>query len=203
MAKKPYLAPALVRFRSQVNALWPNRSKLSDGWIGDAAHSARKSDHNPAASGVVRAFDVTINGIDVGRTLNAILSDRRVEYVIFNERIATRNAQGVFVWRKYTGTNRHDKHIHISLRHDVRMENDASDWAFTPVTTTRNEDLEMIILYAGGYPNGVLFAGGGQVILTSAEEKKNLIAAGAKEAWVEKVTLDEIIASARGKYDIK
>lgn len=73
----------------------------------------------------------------------------------------------------------------------------------TPVapTPTSEEDNEMIIFYAGGYPNGVLMAGGGITVLRTEAEVNNLKAAGAKVVWVEKLTLDELIGSARGKYD--
>ena len=47
------LAPALVQLRQELNARWPGRSKASDGTIGDAAHKARVSEHNPDADGVV------------------------------------------------------------------------------------------------------------------------------------------------------
>src|SRR4051794_9209283 len=53
------LAKALETLRSQVNAAHPTRRKASDGWIGDTAHSARKSDHNPNSAGVVCALDMT------------------------------------------------------------------------------------------------------------------------------------------------
>ena len=39
------IAKALATLREQVNSKWPNRSKVNDGWLGDAAHQARKSDH--------------------------------------------------------------------------------------------------------------------------------------------------------------
>lgn len=70
-----------------------------------------------------------------------------------------------------------------------------------PTTPMSEEDNEMIIFYAGGYPNGVLMAGGGITILRTKEEVENLKTAGAKVVWVEKLTLDELIGSARGKYD--
>lgn len=61
------LAHSLETLRAQVNAKWPNRSKSSDGSIGDASHSSRLSDHNPDPSGVVRAIDIThdpLSGFD-------------------------------------------------------------------------------------------------------------------------------------------
>jgi len=53
------LARGLEKLRSEVNEAWPKRSKASDGTIGDARHSAQKSDHNPDASCVVRALEIT------------------------------------------------------------------------------------------------------------------------------------------------
>ncbi len=53
------LAKSLETLRSQVNAVHPNRSKESDGSIGNAEHSARESDHNPNSAGVVCAIDIT------------------------------------------------------------------------------------------------------------------------------------------------
>src|SRR5690625_1832429 len=114
-----FLAASLVKLRNEVNALWPNRSKVSDGWIGDAAHSARKSDHNPDWSapgrrrGVVRALDITVRGIDVDRLLRHTTNDSRVAYVIYNRRIYT-HARG---WYRYTGSNPHTNHVHVSIAH--------------------------------------------------------------------------------------
>lgn len=113
------LAASLAQLRSQINARWPGRDKGSDGWIGDASHSARKSDHNPdwAAGGVVRALDVDKDGINPDAVTKCALGDNRVSYVIFQGEI-----WGGSRWRPYAGANRHDKHIHISIKHTKAAE---------------------------------------------------------------------------------
>lgn len=125
-----FLAPSLVQLRNEVNARWPNRSKVSDGWIGDASHSARASDHNPdwrapgRRRGVVRAIDVTTRGIDVNLLLKHTTNDRRVAYVIYNRRIFT-HSRG---WYRYTGSNPHTNHVHVSIAHTNTAENDTKTW---------------------------------------------------------------------------
>ena len=125
-----FLAPSLVKLRNEINTLWPKRSKASDGWIGDAAHSARKSDHNPDWSapgkrrGVVRALDITTRGIDVDLLLRHTTNDSRVAYVIYNRRIYT-HAKG---WYNYTGSNPHTNHVHVSIAHTHTAEYDLKTW---------------------------------------------------------------------------
>jgi Putative peptidoglycan binding domain len=128
-----FLAPALVQLRNEINSRWPNRDKTSDGWIGDAAHSARVSDHNPDANGQVHAIDVDVDGIDLAACLREVIGDPRVEYVISNRRIWTR--QSGWVARVYTGTNPHDHHFHTSLRYGARYEKNTTKWFMG--TTTR------------------------------------------------------------------
>jgi hypothetical protein len=95
------VAESLKKLQSQVNSKAPNRSKKSDGTIGDAAHATRNSDHNPwvkdGTKGVVTALDIThdpANGCDAGQIAEAIRSskDSRVKYMIWNKKIASHQA---------------------------------------------------------------------------------------------------------------
>ena len=49
--------------------------------------------------------------------------------------------------------------------------------------------------------HGCLAANGQYALLRSAEERTNLLRAGAREVWIEQVTLDALIAESRGQYD--
>jgi len=124
-----YLAPSLASLRAEVNAAHPGRDKTSDGWIGDTAHAARKSDHNPdyASGGVVRAIDIDHDGIDKHELRRRAAADPRTEYIIQDGLIYTR--QNGFRPARYTGTNKHDKHTHISLRHTKAAEA-AGTWGY-------------------------------------------------------------------------
>jgi hypothetical protein len=116
------IAKSLAVLRSEVDRRWPNRSKASDGVIGDAAHAASASDHNPNGSGVVCAFDITHdpNGPD-GAYLSELLRTMRhpdLKYVIWNGRMFSsyvRAGYGPFEWRPYTGADPHTNHIHVSV----------------------------------------------------------------------------------------
>lgn len=112
------LAISLVTLRNQLNAAYPNRSRASDGTIGDTAHAASASDHNPNAAGVVCAMDIThdpANGLDVHALANHIIANRPADlkYVISNGRIA--GDWTGWRWASYAGSNPHDKHAHFSV----------------------------------------------------------------------------------------
>lgn len=129
------LAPSLETLRDQVNNLAPNRSKRSDGTIGDAAHAATKSDHNPDAGGIVRALDIThdpAGGLDVGALAAAIVAsrDRRVKYLIYDRRVI---GQKHWTWTPYAGADPHTSHLHLSVVADDRA-NSTAPWAM-PTTT--------------------------------------------------------------------
>lgn len=119
-------APALIALRSEINKKWPARDKASDGCCGDAAHAARKSDHNPDASGYAHALDIDEDIVQGGGrplwdTLRPILlRDSRTKYVIYEGRIMYPDGTN----KPYTGVNAHDHHLHLSIKstatHDTR-----------------------------------------------------------------------------------
>lgn len=120
---KPSLSKSAETLREQINKTYPKRDKKSDGWIGDAKHSLSKSDHNPDASGCVRALDIDADLSD-HKSESAYLADqircfgksdksKRIAYVIHNGKIASPILN--WKWRTYKGINPHHSHIHISF----------------------------------------------------------------------------------------
>lgn len=117
--------------RDEIDAVAPNRSKASDGSIGDPDHQTRVSAHNPEDTedssdgndpdNQVDARDFThdpANGADMHQVTEIIRRrrDRRIRLVIFYKRIfssyatATRKA---WEWGPYSGENDHTKHAHV------------------------------------------------------------------------------------------
>lgn len=126
------LAESLKKLREQLNVLYPNRDRQSDGSIGDERHQkAGTSDHLPNKNGVVTAIDVT-NDIKIlaGQRLVDVLvknKDPRIKYLIFNRQIIS-SKQQPWVWRKYTGANAHQHHVHISVNADAALYDAKSEW---------------------------------------------------------------------------
>ncbi len=128
MSTKWALATSLETLRRQLNLKYPARSKREDGTVGDTSHQAAKSDHNPNANGLVNAFDVTHDpegGVDCEKLRQAlfITQDIRVKEVIWNN---MKKDVGRWNWRLYKGTNKHQKHLHISVT-DIGGQ-DAIEW---------------------------------------------------------------------------
>lgn len=153
------LAGALVTMRSQVNAKWPERSKKSDGTIGDEAHASRSSDHNPwvkdGAMGIVTGMDLThdpIGGFDSYAFADMLLKgqDRRLKYIISNGRIGSGpSGSSPGKWRKYTGSNPHDHHCHISVMPEKLRYDDTDSWDIAAVTST---DPKVVAAYVAPPP---------------------------------------------------
>lgn len=123
MAPAWRVAKSLLKLRDQVNNHYPKRGKGSDGTIGDAAHRSRSSDHNPwirdGNQGVVTALDLTHdprNGFDSHAFAEhlRVTRDPRVKYCISNRRIFS-SVTSPWQWRKYSGSNPHIAHMHVSV----------------------------------------------------------------------------------------
>ena len=131
MAASWHLAPSLAQLRREINTRWPSRDKTSDGTIGDAAHSARASDHNPNSRGSVNAIDIDEDGIDAWGLVALLIADPRVYYVIYEGRIWQRKHG--FVPRPYTGINAHRKHVHVSIIQSVAAEQNTTPWGVAKI----------------------------------------------------------------------
>lgn len=121
-----HLAPSLVQFRDEVNHHWPKRSKKSDGTIGNAAHQATKSDHNPNKRGSVNAIDITYPGVDPVAVIAAVKKHPSAHYVIFNKKIYT--SENNWVAKPYKGASPHTEHLHISIKQSVKAEESTVKW---------------------------------------------------------------------------
>lgn len=104
---------------------WPKRAKASDGLLPSAAHLAASpnSDHNTG-----HAVDLTHDpksGVDCHELFQKFKEDKRVAYLIFDSKIWSR-ARASEGDRRYTGSNPHSKHLHVSI--DPKHDKDTSTW---------------------------------------------------------------------------
>jgi hypothetical protein len=117
--------PAAIAVLRQATAICPSRKKASDGLLPSAAHISQSpnSDHNTGY-----AVDLThdkLGGIDCVNLFQQLKADKRVKYLIFQGKIwsADRAKEGD---REYTGSNKHNKHLHISINEGCG--DDTSPW---------------------------------------------------------------------------
>ena len=114
--------PAAIAALRQATALRPKRKKASDGLLPSKAHVHQNpnSDHN---SGY--AVDITHDpktGIDCVYAFVNLQKDPRVKYLIFAGKIWSKEKGS----RDYTGPNKHEKHLHISIKETCGE--DTSPW---------------------------------------------------------------------------
>lgn len=119
-----------VQLRKQVDARFPGRDRRSDGWIGDSAHAARRSDHNPDKNGWVHALDIDEN-MGKGRWRNGraarqlaeqlrlyaasgLPGSDRIKYVVYEGRLASGTYKSKW-WTWRPGNWGHYQHIHVSF----------------------------------------------------------------------------------------
>ena len=117
--------PAAIAVLRQATAISPKRKKLSDGLLPSSAHikQSPNSDHNTGF-----AVDLTHdpkNGVDCVEIFEKLKEDARVKYLIFQGKIWSKEKakEGN---RTYTGSNQHNKHLHISINDG--SANDTSPW---------------------------------------------------------------------------
>lgn len=109
------LAPCLQQYVNEINAMYPGRPKDSDGGIGDAAHRAQKSGHNPSPQGFVTAYDITASPlVDMEYIRRTVCADERTHYFIWQGWIYS--ARHGFEKRKYSGGDQHWGHSHLSIK---------------------------------------------------------------------------------------
>lgn len=121
------LADSLKNLFAEIDAVWPQRDRRTDGWIGDKAHQATQSDHNPDSRGIVHAIDIDKDGIDAYFVVEqCIRDDRPASYVVYNREIWSRSRD----WkpRRYTGSNPHTSHIHVSIQYGPHWESPNWTW---------------------------------------------------------------------------
>jgi hypothetical protein len=117
--------PAALAVLRQATALQPKRKKASDGLLPSAAHVTQSpnSDHNTGL-----AADLTHdpdNGIDCAEIFEKLKEDKRVSYLIFKGQIWSKEKSKLGN-RRYTGSNPHNKHLHISI--NASSAADTSPW---------------------------------------------------------------------------
>jgi len=117
--------PAALAVLRQATALKPKRKKASDGLLPSAAHvkQSPNSDHNTGL-----AADLTHdpdNGIDCAEIFEKLKEDKRVSYLIFQGKIWSKEKSKLGN-RRYTGSNPHNKHLHISINPSSAA--DTSPW---------------------------------------------------------------------------
>ena len=120
VAKKA--TPAAIAVLRQATAICPLRMKASDGLLPSKAHIHQNpnSDHNTGY-----AVDLThdkLGGIDCFLLFQKLQADPRVSYLIFQGKIWSKE-KGL---RDYTGPNKHNKHLHISIKEGCG--DDTSPW---------------------------------------------------------------------------
>lgn len=183
-------APSLVRLTAEVDKLWPNRDRASDGCCASSAHTVQNpdSDHEPNADGYARAKDIdedlTPNGpgpdnLDLVLLhlygANEATADKRVKYMIYQANDGSgitwiyyptsgKRARGRY---RYLGPNPHDKHLHVSI-FDWAIH-DTGTWLaarpLPPPPPIPQEDDDMLHVFERGHGAPLPVAAGAKVAL--------------------------------------
>jgi hypothetical protein len=136
MSWKP--VAGITTLRKQIDDRWPKRDKRSDGIVGDSAHAARKSDHNPDSRGYVHALDIDedlrgskMDSEWLARQIIAYARNKRpgssrLKYVVYEDRIASGSYPRQF-WTWRNGDWGHEHHMHVSFTKEGEQDGSKFD----------------------------------------------------------------------------
>lgn len=126
------LTRGLTTWRGEINAVFPNRDKATDGWLGDSSHAGGTSGHNPDITGRAEYRDGDakdeVRSIDVDKDLRSVITmEQLIQFLVRLGRAGVYLPFRYFIydgriWRKatgwktevYTGANDHSGHAHFS-----------------------------------------------------------------------------------------
>jgi hypothetical protein len=140
------LTLGLQNLRAQVNTAFPNRDHTSDGTIGDTAHQAETSSHNPDDTpgstpewngdsdndAEVRAWDMDSDLRAAPATAQQVVDHIRhlpgvssvLRYMIYDHKIY--RASNGWAAETYTGASAHTEHIHFTGAFSQAADNNTS-----------------------------------------------------------------------------
>lgn len=135
------LVPPLKEAFNQLNAEFPNRDRRTDGTKGNEEHAVRTSSHNPDETGKPEFSDHDgvdeVRAIDIDKDLRHSTVSMEmvvqlwvkqcraglmpwVRYIIHHGRIWHRRDN--FTTRKYTGSNQHTEHVHMTSEFNQKSD---------------------------------------------------------------------------------
>jgi hypothetical protein len=127
------VSPILAPLIAEVKAKYPF---MTVGTIGDTAHQAEKSDHDPDKWDWVCAADFMIGDQFTAGAAQALfdrlhaLLPARMAYVIYDRQIVSTQVSAGKV-RPYTGTDPHTNHVHVSVKH-AQLPRPTTSWNIYP-----------------------------------------------------------------------
>lgn len=111
-----YLVPSLRALFAEIDSIWPDRDRRTDGWIGDSRHCPGTSDHCADSAGRVHAIDIDKDGIDPDHVVRRISNiEGVIRYINWN--YYQYHVRNDFAPTPLGGDDPHTMWIHVSIEH--------------------------------------------------------------------------------------
>lgn len=163
----PILVPNLATLRAEFDQRWPRRDRTTDGWVGNLAHQAYPSGHNPDESGNAERQDADrideVRGLDLDADVDPAAGDEllaeldrirqtpalrgRLIYMIYRRKIAS--ASNGWVWVDYDGDSPHTEHGHVSGHPD--HDDNTAPWGVAEGDDMTPQELRDADIWPNGY----------------------------------------------------